>query len=399
MLILDDLVSLAPRGAHLRRRCSSCLDRDSSALPGSDRRRLARDRALPGGPHRADAARRRLHGARLHRRARHPRLRRAPALPPARRAARARPGLEGLRALRARLQRALLRAALPRPAHPGAAPVQPAGPLLADLGPLLQHRRVVRRRTRTGSTTPARRRSRTSRRCSAWRCRTSPPPRSGSRCWRPSSAGWPRARRASSGNFYVDLTRVLLYILLPLSVIAGLFLISQGVLRTSAAHAVHDPHRARADARAGPGRLAGGDQAARHQRRRLLQRQLGDAVREPDVAHELRRDADDPRDPGRAHRDLRPHGRQPPPGLGGVRGDDGAVRRRRRARLRRRVHPTPAMDAAGVSGPEPGGQGAALRHRLLLAVRGGHHRRLLRRGERGDGVAHRPRRRGPDERR
>ena len=33
------------------------------------------------------------------------------------------------------------------------------------------------------------------------------------------------------GNFYVDLTRVLLYILLPLSVIAGLFLISQGVLQ------------------------------------------------------------------------------------------------------------------------------------------------------------------------
>ena len=33
------------------------------------------------------------------------------------------------------------------------------------------------------------------------------------------------------GNFYVDLTRVLLYILLPLSVIAGLFLISQGVVQ------------------------------------------------------------------------------------------------------------------------------------------------------------------------
>ena len=33
------------------------------------------------------------------------------------------------------------------------------------------------------------------------------------------------------GNFYVDLTRVLLYILLPLSVITGLFLISQGVVQ------------------------------------------------------------------------------------------------------------------------------------------------------------------------
>jgi potassium-transporting ATPase potassium-binding subunit len=33
------------------------------------------------------------------------------------------------------------------------------------------------------------------------------------------------------GNFYVDLTRVLLYILLPLSVITGLFLLSQGALQ------------------------------------------------------------------------------------------------------------------------------------------------------------------------
>ena len=34
----------------------------------------------------------------------------------------------------------------------------------------------------------------------------------------------------------------------------------------------------------GPGRLAGGDQDARHQRRRLLQRQLGASLREPDAA-------------------------------------------------------------------------------------------------------------------
>ena len=42
-------------------------------------------------------------------------------------------------------------------------------------------------------------------------------------------------------------------------------------------------------ARDGPGRLAGGDQEARHQRRRLLQRQQRPSVREPDAAHELRR--------------------------------------------------------------------------------------------------------------
>ncbi len=38
------------------------------------------------------------------------------------------------------------------------------------------------------------------------------------------------------GHFYVDLTRALLYILLPLSVIAGLFLISQGVVQNLDAH-------------------------------------------------------------------------------------------------------------------------------------------------------------------
>ena len=65
------------------------------------------------------------------------------ALPRARRAARARPGLEGLRPLRARVQRALLRPALPRAAHAEPAPVQPAGPVVADLGRLLQHGRVV----------------------------------------------------------------------------------------------------------------------------------------------------------------------------------------------------------------------------------------------------------------
>ena len=63
----------------------------------------------------------------------------------------------------------------------------------------------------------------------------------------------------------------------------ALFFVSQGVLQTLG------PTRRRhaaggTDARARAGRLAGGDQAARHQRRRLLQRQLGDAVREPDLA-------------------------------------------------------------------------------------------------------------------
>ena len=73
-------------------------------------------------------------------------------------------------------------------------------------------------------------------------------------------------------------------------------LVSQGVAADARAAT-----RRRPSAR-GPGRLAGGDQGARHQRRRLLQRQLGDPVREPDRVLELRRDVPDPVHPGLADR-------------------------------------------------------------------------------------------------
>ena len=58
--------------------------------------------------------------------------------------------------------------------------------------------------------------------------------------------------------------------------------------------------RREADAGDGAGRLAGDHQGARHQRRRLLQRQQRPPVREPDAAHQLHRDAAHLRDPGRA---------------------------------------------------------------------------------------------------
>ena len=44
------------------------------------------------------------------------------------------------------------------------------------------------------------------------------------------------------------------------------------------------------DDRDGPGRLTGGDQDARHERRRVLQHQLRASVREPERLHELLRD-------------------------------------------------------------------------------------------------------------
>ena len=48
--------------------------------------------------------------------------------------------------------------------------------------------------------------------------------------------GFVRRRRAAIGNFWVDLTRGTLYILLPLSLAAALFLVSQGVIQNFSAY-------------------------------------------------------------------------------------------------------------------------------------------------------------------
>ena len=90
-----------------------------------------------------------------------------------------------------------------------------------------------------------------------------------------------------------------------------------------------DARRRQADHRGRPGRLADRDQDARHQWRRLLQRQCGASVRESDRAVELRADDLDLRDRRGAHQRVRPHGRQSAPGLGDPRRDGRAVHRRR----------------------------------------------------------------------
>ena len=71
--------------------------------------------------------------------------------------------------------------------------------------------------------------------------------------------------------------------------------------------------------RARPGRVADRDQAARHERRRLLQLELGRPVREPERLHELPRDALDPAHPGRAGVHVRADGRRAPAGAADLR--------------------------------------------------------------------------------
>ena len=144
--------------------------------------------------------------------------------------------------------------------------------------------------------------------------------------------GFARASAKTIGNFWVDITRCTLYILLPICVVvravpglAGRAADARRLCRR------HHAGRRQADHRGRPGRLAGRHQDARHQWRRLLQRQRRASVREPDRAVELPADDLDLRDRRRAHQRVRPHGRQPAPGLGDLRRHGRAVHRRRRS--------------------------------------------------------------------
>ena len=74
--------------------------------------------------------------------------------------------------------------------------------------------------------------------------------------------------------------------------------------------------RCAADHRARTDREPGSDQAARHQWRRLLQRQCRASVRKPDRALQLPEHRRHARRLGGARLRLRPDGRRPPPGLG-----------------------------------------------------------------------------------
>ncbi len=139
---------------------------------------------------------------------------------------------------------------------------------------------------------------------------------------------WRRKHADGIGSFWVDLTRSTIYILVPLSIVTALLLVWQGVPQTTdgreiaalldaqpgapPADAPHGRRHGAADHRAGdrgrPGRLAGRDQAARHQRGRVLQRELGAPAREPHAAVEPHRVRRDPADPGGALLHVRPHG-------------------------------------------------------------------------------------------
>ena len=125
------------------------------------------------------------------------------------------------------------------------------------------------------------------------------------------------------GNFWQDIDpRRLLYILLPLSFIGRA---DPGLPGRDpdarAATDAHDARRRRADARARarPRRRSRSSSSAPTAAASSTSTRRSRSRTRPVL--ELRRDALHPADPGRADRDVRPHGRQPAPGLGALRRD------------------------------------------------------------------------------
>ena len=128
--------------------------------------------------------------------------------------------------------------------------------------------------------------------------------------------GFARSRTDQLGNFWVDLTRIMLRILLPIAVVGAIVLIVGGVVQnlsggtdvTTLTGGTQTHHRR-------PGGQPGGHQGAGHQRRRLLQRQQRPPVREPDHLDQLAGDLPAPADPVQPAPGLRPDGRAEPAGL------------------------------------------------------------------------------------
>jgi len=129
--------------------------------------------------------------------------------------------------------------------------------------------------------------------------------------------GLVRRSATTIGNFWVDLTRSTLYILLPIAFVGALILVSQGVIQTFASSiAVHTIQGASQIIPLGPvasqeaikelGTNGGG----------FFQRQLGPSLREPHHDLELGRDAAHLIIPFALTNTFRADGRQRPTGLG-----------------------------------------------------------------------------------
>ena len=107
----------------------------------------------------------------------------------------------------------------------------------------------------------------------------------------------------------------------------------------------------------------GGDQGNGRERRRLLQRQRGPSVREPERVHRPPRDLPAPDDPVRPHLHLRPARQGPAPGVGALHGHVCDLDRGGRARDALGDGWEPERPVPRRGRRQHGGQGGPLRHR------------------------------------
>ena len=156
------------------------------------------------------------------------------------------------------------------------------------------------------------------------------------------------------GNFWADLIRITLYVLLPVSIVFALFLVFQGVPQNL------DPYVAATTLEGGQQMIAQGPVASQEAIKMLgtngggfFNANSAHPYENPTAARQLRRDALDLRARRRPDQPVRPHGRRRAPGLGDPGRDGRAVHRRRRRRLLGREPGQPRPDRRSASTGSP----------------------------------------------
>ena len=182
--------------------------------------------------------------------------------------------------------------------------------------------------------------------------------------------GFARSSARTVGNFWVDVTRTTLYVLLPICVVYTLFLVWQGIPQTLGAYVdATTLEGAKQTIAVGPvasqvaikmlGTNGGGFFNANAAHPFENPTALSNFIQMISIfAHRCC-----------AHQRVRPHGRQPAPGLGDLRRDGHSFHRRRRRHLLGRGARHLDHAYAGSDRRQHGRQGSPLRHRRLGAVR------------------------------
>ena len=127
--------------------------------------------------------------------------------------------------------------------------------------------------------------------------------------------GFSRRNSPTIGNFWVDITRCMLYILLPIVFLAGIVIVGQGAVQTLAGPvSIHDvAERRHSDHPPWPRWVHGHDHADRDQRGWVLRCRPDPPLREPNGIHQPALHLAHPLHPVLAHLHLRQDGKEHPP--------------------------------------------------------------------------------------